>query len=165
MYFYHHLGRGTKQFVENPSGLPVIYQEQVIIPLIPGTNEHDITDAVRLLTQYHAVGLWVVEPSASGVQKLTEKLTCASRAVFDTAYLTLKDNTATLFKNLSLRLIEKANANGMPFYVAQKGFINLTESKLNVWSASIGTDTAIVLMIDYVIPAGKDQADRALINK
>ncbi len=166
MYFYHHLGRSMKQFVERPDGLPVIYQQEVIIPLTTDQAEHDISDAVRLLTQYVAVGLWVVEPSAAGVQKLTEKLTCCSRAIFDTCYLTLKDNTAMLFQNMPLRMVEKANTNGMPYYITPKGFINLSESKLNVWAfATIGANTAIKLLVDYCVPVGKNNADLQNQNK
>ncbi len=166
MYFYHHLGRSMKQFVERPDGLPVIYQQEVLIPLTTDQAEHDITDAVRLMTQYVGVGLWVVEPSAAGVQKLTEKLTCCSRAIFDTACLTLKDNTAVLFNGMPLRMIEKANANGLPYYVTPKGFLNFTESKLKVWGfAAIAANTAVKLLVDYVVPIGKNNADLQNLNK
>lgn len=166
MYFYHHLLRGSKQYVERPDGLPVIYQESITIPVIAGQPDYQFTDGVRLLTQYVAVGLWVIEPSTAGAQLLTEKLTNVSRAIFDSAYLTLKDNTARLLDKTSLRLVEKANANGLPFYLTPRGFVNLAESQLDVYNnAGIAADTAIRIMVDYVIPTGKHYADLIHKNK
>lgn len=167
MYFYHHLGRGTGKYVERPDGLPVIYNDKILIQLVQGRIEHQIVDKVRLLTQYISVGLWVSEPSSSAAQKINEALQAAPRAVFDSCHLTLMDNTAKLLNELPLRHVEKANNNGHPFYVTPRGFINLSESKLNVYNNSAVTNDqdAIVLGIDYVIPITKHVTDLANHNK
>lgn len=167
MYFYHHLGRGMKFYVERPDGLPVIYQDKITIPLTNTKSSQPFTDLVRLLTQYVAVGLWVDAPTTDETQPLIdESLRIAPPAVFNSAYATIKDNTAILLNKLSLRHIQEVNSQGLPYYVTPAGFVNLSESKLEVWNyAAVTNDTdAITIGVDYVIPIGKHKADLANRN-
>lgn len=147
MGFYQHI-QSLGKFLMGMTGIRV-FQASIIIDLTADVDLYNFEEKSSL-ERHFVVGVWVVDPESTA-QKVTQSKTATAAAVFNSAYIELKEDQDTVYARLPLRDIKKANDQGHPYYLHLGERINLSESKLYVNnSGSIGSNEVIAFNFDYV---------------
>ena len=141
-------------FVCDGTGRPVEFSTNSIVELATDTDKYAFEDKTRLNFHYFT-GLDVTIPETTA-QKITSKLTCASRAVLAATKITLRRAQSDVVENLPLLKIIEKNQNGFTWR-GYTGLVNISESTLTNHNASaIAANTGVELIIYYLKLKGRE---------
>jgi hypothetical protein len=140
---YENIPRGA--FKEGANG-PALWRENIIVPIKSPVQDYRLENQ-STVEGHHAVGLYVTPPGI----KLRDGSTTAAKAVFDTAYIVLRNGTDQVVTNLYLSQILAANEAGCPFEISLPGPITMSDSNMVVQDgANIVDGTVLEIQIEYV---------------
>lgn len=140
---YENIPRGA--FKEGANG-PALWRENIIVPLKSPVQDYRLEER-STVEGHHAVGLYVTPPGI----KLRDGSTVAAEAIFDTAYLVLRNGSDEVVTHLYLSQILAANEAGCPFEISMPGRITMSDSNMVVQDgANIQANTVLEIQIEYV---------------
>lgn len=140
---YENIPRGA--FREGANG-PAIWRENIIVPLKANVKDYRLEER-STVEGHHAVGLYVTPPAI----QLRDGSTTAAKAIFDTAYITLRNGSDEVVTHLYLSQILAANEAGCPFELSLPGKITMSDSAMVVQNgAGIQNNTVLEIQIEYV---------------
>lgn len=142
------LSLNPNKYITGRDGRVKVFWTSSIIPLESNNPEYNLEDKVRLVGQ-KVVGLRVEEP-ASPQQFVTQIQRITTQEVFDSAKLSLRNDTDVIMEKFPLRQIAKDNERGITTTI-HAASINWKESTLYVpKNDSIAANEVIVIYIAYV---------------
>lgn len=130
----------------NPLGMPVVRTVNIKIEVQTGKSDYTIEENSPLERNY-GIGLWVTKPGA----KIDQTKTQVDGAIFDAAYIILRQQEANILFKLPFEHIRLANAQGRPYPISLPGPINLSESTIVLpENSGIAANTCLEFQVDYV---------------
>ncbi|MTB53896.1 hypothetical protein [Lewinella sp. W8] len=140
---YENIVRGA--YKEGANG-PAIWRENIIVPLKNPIKDYRLEER-STVEGHHAVGLYVTPPGVT----LRDGSTVAAAAIFNTAYLVLRNGSDEVITHLYLSQILAANEAGCPFEISLPGKITMSDSSLVVQDGpNVQADTVLEIQIEYV---------------
>jgi hypothetical protein len=140
---YENIRRGA--YKEGANG-PAIWRENIVVPLKSPVQDYRLEER-STVEGHQAVGLYVTPPGI----KLRDGSTTAAKAIFDTAYISLRHGTDQVVTHLYLSQILAANEAGCPFEISLPGPITMSDSSMVVQDgANIVASTVLEIQIEYV---------------
>ncbi|MEO1413414.1 MAG: hypothetical protein AAFW73_26280 [Bacteroidota bacterium] len=115
-----------KYLYPNVPGQTRIYNHTFEVPINPNQNEFKLEEK-SAIEHERILGVWVASPGGTGINGSS----MISQAVFDAAYISLREDETIVAKNIPLRRIKQCNDNGLPFFVDMNK-VDMVESSIKI---------------------------------